>query len=115
MQLFSRKKAILAVSLGALSVLGACGDDVTVPVPPDPVVTLSISPPSANMNIGESLSFAVQITGGSSTTPPTLASCTSSNTAVATAAVNSGDHRDGVHRPVGRGVDHGRPRGGRDP
>jgi uncharacterized protein YjdB len=90
MQLFSRKKALVALSLGALTALGACGDDVTVPVAPDPVVVISITPPSATMNIGESLNFAVQITGGSSTTPPTLSSCTSSNTAVATAAVQAG-------------------------
>ncbi len=90
MQLFSRKKALVALSLGALTALGACGDDVTVPVAPDPVVVVSITPPSATMNIGESLNFAVQITGGSSTTPPTLSSCTSSNTAVATAAVQAG-------------------------
>ncbi len=87
MQLFSRKKAFVAASLGALFALGACGDDVTVPVAPDAPVVVSITPPSATMNIGESLNFAVQITGGSATTPPTLASCTSSNTAVATAAV----------------------------
>lgn len=90
MQLFSRKKALVALSLGALTALGACGDDVTVPVAPDPVVVVSITPPSATMNIGESLNFAVQITGGSSTTPPTLSSCVSSNTAVATAAVQAG-------------------------
>jgi uncharacterized protein YjdB len=37
------------------------------------------------MNIGETLNFAVQVTGGSSTAVPTLATCTSSNAAVATA------------------------------
>jgi uncharacterized protein YjdB len=87
MQLFSRKKAFAALSLGALFALGACGDDVTVPVAPDAPVVISITPPSATMNIGESLNFAVQITGGPSTGAPTLASCTSSNSAVATAAV----------------------------
>ncbi|MCC6242321.1 MAG: Ig domain-containing protein [Gemmatimonadaceae bacterium] len=84
MQLFSRKKALVALSLGALTALGACGDDVTVtPAPVAPVV-ISITPPSATMNIGEALNLAVQITGG---TNVTLSSCTSSNTAVATAAV----------------------------
>ena len=87
MQLFSRKKAFFAVSLSALAALGACGDNVTVPIAPPAQVTISITPPSANMNVGERLNFAVQIIGGSTTTPPTLASCTSSNTAVATAAV----------------------------
>jgi uncharacterized protein YjdB len=85
MQLFSRKKALAALSLGALAALGACGDDVTVPVAPAAPVVISITPPSASMNVGESVSFAVQISGGSTT--PTLASCTSSNPAVASAAV----------------------------
>ena len=88
MQLFSRNKALLALSLGALTALGACGDDVTVTAPPPTPVTVSISPPSASMNVGESLNFAVQITGGSTTTPPTLTTCTSSNAAVATATVS---------------------------
>jgi len=87
MQLFSRKKTFALLSLGALAALGACGDDVTVSEPTPPPVTVTITPPSANMNVGESLSFAVQISGGSTTAAPTLASCTSSNTAVATAAV----------------------------
>ncbi len=88
MQLFSRNKALLALSLGALTALGACGDDVTVTAPPPTPVTVSISPPSASMNVGESLNFAVQITGGSTTTPPTLSTCTSSNAAVATATLS---------------------------
>lgn len=87
MPLFNRNKALVALSLGALAALGACGDDVTVPVAPAAPVVLTISPPSANMNIGEALNFAVQISGGSATAAPTLASCTSSNAAVATAAV----------------------------
>ncbi len=87
MQLFSRKKAIIAVSLSALTALGACGDNVTVPVAPAAPVVVSITPPSASMNVGERLNFAVQISGGSTTAAPTLASCTSSNAAVATAAV----------------------------
>lgn len=85
MQLFSRKKAFFALSLGALAALGACGDDVTVTDAVVPV-TVSISPPSASMNVGESLNFAVQISGPANATP-TLASCTSSNSAVATASV----------------------------
>jgi uncharacterized protein YjdB len=49
---------------------------------------VSISPSNANMNVGETLNFAVQITGGSAST--TLSSCTSSSATVATAAVNAG-------------------------
>ena len=90
MQLFSRKTAILAVSFGAMTALGACGDDVTVtPAPVAPVV-ISITPANVTLNIGESTNLAVQITGGSG---PTLASCTSSNTAVATAAVSGSSCR----------------------
>jgi len=92
MQLFSRNKAIVALSLGALA-LGACGDDVTVPVAPAAPITLSITPPSANMNIGEAVNFAVQISGGPSTGAPTLASCTTSSATVATAAVSGSSCR----------------------
>lgn len=88
MQLFSRKKALLAAALSALSVLGACGDDVVVsPDQPVPVV-LTISPPSLNLNVGESGSFGVQITGGNTTTPPTLTTCTSGTPAVATVTLS---------------------------
>jgi uncharacterized protein YjdB len=87
MQLFSRNKALVALSLGALAALGACGDDVTVPVAPAAPVVISITPPSASMNVGEALNFAVQITGGSTTAAPTLQACSSSNAAVVTAAV----------------------------
>ena len=87
MQLFSRKKALFAASLGALVALGACGESVTVP-PPVPVQeVVSISPSFANLNVGEAAVFNVQITGGSTTTPPTLASCASSTPSVATAAL----------------------------
>ena len=92
MQLFSRNKAIVALSLGALA-LGACGDDVTVPVTPDAPITLSITPPSASMNVGEAVNFAVQISGGPSTGGPTLASCTTSSATVATAAVSGSSCR----------------------
>lgn len=92
MQLFSRNKAIVALSLGALA-LGACGDDVTVPVTPDAPITLSITPPSALMNVGEAVNFAVQISGGPSTGGPTLASCTTSSATVATATVSGSSCR----------------------
>ncbi|MEO7996791.1 MAG: Ig-like domain-containing protein [Gemmatimonadaceae bacterium] len=84
MHFFSRKKMLLTVSLAALGGLAACGDDVVVPVQQDPVVIL-MTPQNAALNIGDVQTFAVQITGGSTTTPATLASCTSSNSAVATA------------------------------
>ncbi|MEP6833426.1 MAG: Ig-like domain-containing protein [Gemmatimonas sp.] len=56
-----------------------------MPLQVDPVVVI-ITPGNAAMNIGESLIFAVQVTGGSATSVPTLNTCTSSNAAVATAA-----------------------------
>ncbi len=87
MQLFSRKKALFAASLGALVALGACGDNVTVPAPVTTPEVVSVSPSFANLNVGEAAVFNVQITGGSATTPPMLASCATSNAAVATAAL----------------------------
>jgi len=87
MQLFSQKKAIIAASLSALVALGACGDNVTVPVAPAAQESIVMTPPSQNMNVGERVNFSVNITGGSTTTPPTLATCASSNTAVASVAL----------------------------
>lgn len=84
MTFFSRRNASLALSLAAIGVLAACGDDVTVPVVIQPTV-VSITPQAVTLNPGASATLSVQITGGDPT--PTLASCTSSNTAVATAAV----------------------------
>jgi uncharacterized protein YjdB len=89
MQLFSRNKALAALSLGALAALGACGDDVTVPAPVNPPVQVTMSPSNANVSIGSFVDLAVAITGGAST--PTLASCATSNAAVATAAVQGGN------------------------
>jgi len=89
MQLFSRNKALAALSLGALAALGACGDDVTVPAPVNPPVQVTMSPSNANVNVGSFVDLAVAITGG--TTTPTLASCATSNAAVATAAVQGGN------------------------
>lgn len=87
MQFFSRNKALIATSVVAMGVLAACGDDVTVPPAVNPPVVISITPQVRAMNINETVNFAVQITGGSETTPPTLANCTSDNSSVATASV----------------------------
>ena len=87
MQLFSQKKALFAVSLGALFALGACGDNVTVPAAVQQAESVSITPPSASLSVGESAVFNVQIVGGSTTAPPTLASCASSAAGVATATL----------------------------
>lgn len=89
MQLFSRNKALAALSLGALAALGACGDDVTVAAPTPAPVTVTVSPSNANVNVGSFVDLAVAITGGATT--PTLASCSTSNAAVATAAVQGGN------------------------
>ena len=89
MQLFSRNKALAALSLGALAALGACGDDVTVPAPVNPPVVVTVSPSNANVNVGSFVDLAVSITGGATT--PTLTACATSNAAVATAAVQGGN------------------------
>ncbi len=86
MHFFSRRNASLALSLAAVGVLAACGDDVTVPIDPPPPVVISITPPSVTLNPGNSATLSVQITGGEPT--PTLASCASGATGVATAAVS---------------------------
>jgi uncharacterized protein YjdB len=85
MQLFSRNKALVALSLSALTVLGACGDDVTV-TQTTPAETLTLSPANLSLNVGETGNLAAQITGG---TNSTLATCTASS-AVITVAVNGG-------------------------
>ncbi len=86
MHFFSRRNASLAFSLAAVGVLAACGDDVTVPVAPPPPVTISITPQAVTLNPGATATLSVQITGGDPT--PTLQSCTSGATGVATAAVS---------------------------
>ena len=85
MHFFSRRNASLALSLAAVGVLAACGDDVTVPIEPPPPVLISITPQAVTLNPGSSAPLSVQITGGNPT--PTLASCTTGSTAVATAVV----------------------------
>ena len=86
MHFFSRRNASLALSLVAVGVLAACGDDVTVPIEPPPPVNISITPQVVTLNPGSSATLSVQITGGNPT--PTLASCVSGATGVATAAVS---------------------------
>lgn len=100
MQLFSRNKALIAASLVAMGGLAACGDDVTVPVAPEPQpdpVVVTMTPPNATLNIGESFDFAVAITGGNPT--PTLQSCTSSSSTIATAAVRGNACRVSAQAP----------------
>jgi len=86
MRFFSRRNASLALSLAAVGVLAACGDDVTVPVAPAAPVTVSITPQAISLTPGSTAQLSVQITGGDPT--PTLASCASGSAAVATAAVS---------------------------
>ncbi len=86
MHFFSRRNASLALSLAAVGVLAACGDDVTVPIAPPAPVTISITPSLVTLNPGQTGTLSVQIAGGDPT--PTLASCTSSSTSVVTAAVS---------------------------
>ena len=86
MHFFSRRNASLALSLAAVGVLAACGDDVTVPVAPPAPVTVSITPQAVSLNPGASATLSVQIAGGDPT--PTLASCATGAASVATAAVS---------------------------
>ncbi len=86
MRFFSRRNASLVLSLAAVGVLAACGDDVTVPVAPAAPVTVSITPQAISLTPGSTAQLSVQITGGDPT--PTLASCASGSAAVATAAVS---------------------------
>ncbi len=83
MHLFSRRNASLALSLAAVGVLAACGDDVIVPLQPPTPVTISITPQAVTLNPGQTGTLSVQISGGSPT--PTLATCASATPAVATA------------------------------
>ena len=89
MHFFSRRNASLALSLAAVGVLAACGDDVVVPVAPAPPVTVSITPQAVSLNPGASATLSVQIAGGSPT--PTLQSCSTGASSVATAAVAGGN------------------------
>ena len=86
MHFFSRRNASLALSLAAVGVLAACGDDVTVPVAPPAPVIVSITPQAVTLNPGASATLSVQISGGDPT--PTLQSCTTGASGVATAAVS---------------------------
>jgi uncharacterized protein YjdB len=86
MHFFSRRNASLALSLAAVGVLAACGDDVTVPVAPPAPVVVSITPQAVTLNPGASATLSVQISGGDPT--PTLQSCTTGASGVATAAVS---------------------------
>gem|GEM_PF-1539098 len=81
-----RVAAMGALAIAALSGCGGGGDGILRDPPADPVV-IGISPPNTSVNVGEGFTFAVQLSGGSRTAPPTLASCASSNAVVATSAV----------------------------
>ncbi len=88
MHFFSRRNASLALSLAAVGVLAACGDDVTVPVAPPAPVVVSITPQAVTLNPGSTATLSVQISGGDPT--PTLASCATGASGVATAVAANG-------------------------
>jgi hypothetical protein len=87
MHMFSRNRALGAVSAAALALLAGCGDDVTVPIVPPPPATIVLSPSNASANVGDATLFAASVTNATATTTYT---CTSSNTAVATVATVAG-------------------------
>ena len=59
MHFFSRRNASLALSLAAVGVLAACGDDVTVPVAPPAPVVVSITPQAVTLNPGSTATLSV--------------------------------------------------------
>lgn len=77
------------LATGAVLGLAACGDDVSVTPPADPIqiaiTGISVSPPSATILVGQStqISASVQTNGGEGTIDLTV-TWSSSNTAVAT-------------------------------
>lgn len=85
------------VLLAGLVIAMGCGGGgeglVTRPVTPDPAVTVSVSPSPLTVSQGASATLAVSISGGSPTSPPTLASCTSATFAIASVAVAGGNCR----------------------
>ena len=81
------KSQRVALVTGFLALgVAACGDDVQIveptPPPPPPLV-VSMSPQSATVEIGGTVNFAVQASGGGTGIAATW-TCASSNTGVAT-------------------------------
>lgn len=83
------------LAAGAVFGLAACGDDVTVTPPPDPVAIaitgITVSPPSATILVGQTttISASVQTNGGAGQIDLTV-TWSSSNTAVATVNATTG-------------------------
>jgi hypothetical protein len=84
----TQRSAILGIALAILG-LAACEDktEVNVPPPEPPPLEISVTPPSANVEVGKTTQFVASVTGGSATTAKTV-TWTSSNTAVASIAAN---------------------------
>ena len=74
--------------------VAACGDDVEIveptppPPPPPPALSASMAPASAEVEVGSSVVFAVNVSGGVAGEAASW-SCASSNTGIATASTTS--------------------------
>ena len=84
-----------ALVAGVLALgVAACGDDVQVveptppPPPPPPALSASMAPASAEVMVGSSVVFAVNVSGGAAGEASSW-SCASSNTGIATVSVTS--------------------------
>jgi formylglycine-generating enzyme required for sulfatase activity len=88
------------MALSVLMLAGACGGGgegiVTrpvTPVVPDPPVTVTVSPSPLTVSQGASATLTVSISGGSTTSPPALTTCTSATVAIASVSVAGGSCR----------------------
>ncbi len=72
------------VALGGLVALAACGDDVTVTPPPDPVITaVTVSPASLEIRVGGTATLGVSVSTTGNVADKSV-TWTSSNTSIAT-------------------------------
>jgi hypothetical protein len=81
-------RCVAALSAVLLASCGGGGDGFVpvTPNPPPPLV-INMTPSSSTVNVGASATYAVSVSGGTAPTP-TLASCASSSTPIATVSVN---------------------------
>jgi|GEM_PF-5236126 len=77
--------SVMANGSGTGTKAATLTSNVAITVVAPPPVVVSLSPTALSLNVGESGTLSVQITGGSPT--PMLASCTSSQASIATATV----------------------------
>lgn len=74
---------VCALAAGAL----ACGSDDYIPMLTNSPVVIRLVPGSATVTVGDTVPLVGDITGGSPSSPPTVARCTPTQPTVATALV----------------------------